>query len=237
MMYSDTVIIIPARLDSVRLPQKVLAQIGAKKLIEWVVHSAKSATIADVVLAYSDQKILDDTNLDITCIKTDPTLPNGTVRVYEAFRQLKKKYKYVINLQGDLPFCDPSILKSVADALHEDESHDIVTPVCEIELKDEVHNPNIVKVAMSANGRGIYFSRSPIPHGSETFYKHIGIYGFKAEVLERFIGLPESPLERAEKLEQLRALEVGINISCVHVNSFPQSVDIAEDLEKVRKLA
>lgn len=235
-MYSDTVIIIPARLNSTRLPEKVLAPIGDKKLIEWVVHSATSAKIADVVLAYSDQRIVDETNLNIQTIKTDPELPNGTMRVYDAFCKLEKKYKYIINLQGDLPFCEPSILSSVADALHNNSS-EIVTPVCKINAKEEVENPNVVKVAISNQDEALYFSRSPIPHGADVFYKHVGVYGFKADALKRFVALPQSPLEITESLEQLRALEAGMNISCVYTNAFPQSVDILEDLEKVRKLA
>lgn len=229
-------IIVPARLDSVRLPRKVLAQIGEKKLIEWVLGQALAANCADVFLAYSDEEIVEQSFLEgVRTIKTDPTLANGTMRVHAASLELPASYEYIINLQGDMPFIEPEILQQTATALINSNNSDIITPVCVITDQADITPPSIVKVAMTQTQRALYFSRSPIPYGAEVYYKHIGVYGFRRDILNLFMALPPSTLERSENLEQLRAIEHGLGIQCVIVDSFPLSVDVPDDLKKARE--
>lgn len=237
-MHNNLAIIIPARLNSSRFNRKVLANLGDKKLIEWVMQNALDANIGHVVLAYAEEEILEQINIKPHfAIKTNPSLANGTLRIYDAYKQLStkhgKQYKYVINLQGDLPICDPHILVDIANSLttlEKKEIFDIVTPVCEIRQKSEINNPNVVKVALSGIMDAVYFSRAAVPYGANKFYKHIGIYGFSAHSLQKFINLPPSKLENYEKLEQLRALENGMKIRCIEALSCPISVDTKEDL-------
>lgn len=228
-------IIIPARLASTRLPQKVLKPINGKPLIYWTIKSALDARIGDVVLAGCSQEVCDAVDLDVEKIITNPDLPNGTMRVYEASKNLSKKYDYIINMQGDLPFVEPEIFHKLVEAikLYPDS---IITPIYKITSVEQFNTPSIVKVALGENNRGMYFSRSYIPYGAKECYKHIGIYLYPTNILEQYMSLPVTAIEGEENLEQLRALYYGIPIFCPEVNSFPLSVDTKEDLEEVIKL-
>lgn len=260
LMNRNLAVIIPARLGSTRFPGKILADLGGKKVIEWVIQNAKNADVGDVILAYAEDEILNNISIkpDLA-VKTEPNLANGTLRIYDAYSKLNsglhhsnnsKKYKYIINLQGDLPIFDVKILQNLADALRGGQGaasagspgsiadkYDIITPICKIDSKEEVNNPNVVKVACGSGMNAIYFSRSPVPYDSDQYYKHIGIYGFYADSLKRFISLPQSKLEAYEKLEQLRALESGMKIRCIIADSYPISVDTKDDLELAKLCA
>lgn len=255
-MNNNLAVIIPARLGSTRFPNKVLADLGGKKILERVIQNAKDAGIGDVILAYAEDEILNSISIkpDLA-IKTDPGIANGTLRIYDAYSKLEnynnhKKYKYIINLQGDLPILDIKILQNLANTLQgkveegvkESNNtfsfgkYDIITAVCKIDSEEDVNNPNIVKVAFGNEMNAIYFSRSPIPYGANQYYKHIGIYAFSVDSLRRFVLAPESKLEGYEKLEQLRALEIGMSIGCIISNSYPISIDTYNDLENAKKI-
>lgn len=238
-----TITIIPARLDSVRLPQKPLADIHGEPMIAHVWRQAQKAAIGPVVVACCGEEIkrvIEERGG--TAIITDPALPSGTDRVYAALTSLdpEGRYDHVINLQGDLPLVNPEHLKLMHQYMTQS-SYEMMTLAAPIHDKSELTNANVVKIAMKkvALGEKIrahYFSRAHIPSEAETCYHHIGIYGFRRDVLRRFVSLPPSYLEVSERLEQLRALEDGILIDVVTVDSPPQSVDTRGDLEKVRTI-
>lgn len=236
-----TVTIIPARMASVRLPQKPLADIMGEPMILRVFKQAQKAGIGPVVVACCSEEI--KTLIEShggTAVLTDPDLPSGTDRVYAALQTIdpQGKYKHVINLQGDLPLVNPDHLK-VMHGFMESDDYAIITLAAPIHDMSELTNTNVVKIAMEKvdegqKTRAYFFSRSKIPSEAPTFYHHIGIYGFRRDALERFVNLDPSYLEKSERLEQLRALEDGMTIEVVTVDLPPQSVDTMEDLEKVR---
>jgi len=236
------IIVIPSRLESTRLPRKPLADIGGKPMIlrAWecavasgvgkVLVACDSTEIADVILKAGGEVVL-----------TDPLLPSGSDRVKAAldFYDPQGKYNVVVNLQGDMPFVDKAIIVE-ALALLEHRKVDISTLAYKITNAEDVDKPSVVKVAVcggGVSGRALYFSRSPVPHGAENYYCHIGIYGYRREALKEFVSLPPSYLENCEKLEQLRALENGMRIEVKVVPQAPISVDTAEDLECARRMA
>lgn len=233
-MYKNTVVIIPSRLGSQRLSEKPLKQIGNKKMIEHVIDRAKESGIEAIYVATDSEKIAEVVRATgVHVIMTDPSLPSGTDRVHDAFTRIegREKINYVINLQGDMPFVDPKILSSVVEKL-EGGQFDIVTPVVKAPASVAQSNSN-VKVVKDLSDKALYFSRSLIPHGQEGDYLcHIGIYGFEKNTLAKFVSLPPSELEKTEKLEQLRAMENGIEIGLCYADKYPISVDTQEDLDK-----
>ena len=241
---NDTAIILPARLASVRLPRKVLAKIGDKTMLQWTASKAARVLNSDMYIACdSDELAHHIKSWGYSCIITDPTLPSGTDRVYEALRNLheeqNKKYKYVVNVQCDMPFVKPETISTVISALKSTDT-DIMTPIAPLNNKEEFNNPNIVKAIVSLNqSKALYFTRSPAPHdglSAGIAYKHIGIYAFRAESLEKFVMLPQSQLEIAERLEQLRALENGMSIGVKIVEDYALSVDNEDDLINARNV-
>lgn len=235
-------IIIPARLASTRLPNKPLAIINNKTMIERVCQRAHMSKISDIYVACDSMdicKIVEDKGYN--AVLTDPNLPSGTDRIYQAYQKINKKYNYIINLQGDLPNIDPKIIDIASDCSINNDC-DITTLAYKITDKKEIIDNNIVKIAIAFNneseGRALYFSRSPIPYSSklDCYYHHIGIYVYRAQSLEKFIKLKPSPLENIESLEQLRALENNMSIYVKIINSRPVSVDTKQDLELVTKI-
>jgi len=253
------VVVIPARMASTRLPGKPLAMIGDAPMIVQVMRRARDAGFgADeqsrVVVACDDQAIADAvTAHGGEAIMSRPDHPSGSDRVEEALERIdpQGKFEYVINLQGDLPEIDARILPMLVTALEHDGA-DIATPVAPARA-DEVPLPQVVKAAISfadgktgpgAVGKVLYFSRHPIPYGGKSvdtdrgtetpIWHHVGIYAWRRAALRRFVSLPPSPLEMAEKLEQLRALENGMRISALVVDSAPGGIDTPEDLEQAR---
>lgn len=237
----NALIIIPARLASTRLPNKPLAEIAGKPMILHVLERAIQAGIGPVVVAAADEEIAEVVlRSGGKVVMTDPNLPSGSDRVYAALQQLSKEYDHdiIINLQGDLPLVDPKDICRVLQPL-ENPSIDIATLIAPICSDFEKTASSVVKVACAFSGNGklgraLYFSRATIPWGEGSLWHHVGIYAYRKASLERFIGLPESPLEKREKLEQLRALEADMKIGCAVIEQAPFGVDTPEDLERAR---
>lgn len=236
-MYKDVAIIIPARLASTRLPGKMLLPIGDCTLIEHTYKRALEADVGTIYVATDSEKIAEViSGLGGLYIMTSENCAKGSDRVYEALQAIphKEDIKYVINIQGDMPFLDPEIIKQVIDKLKNSDL-DIVTPLAKVG-RDIASSPSNVKAVVDSRDRALYFSRQMIPHDAEEYWYHVGIYGFRIEALEKFVRLPESYLEKIESLEQLRAIEDGISIGVCYTQSIPVSVDTAEDLEKARDI-
>lgn len=239
-MKAETIILIPARLASTRLPNKPLADIGGEPMIVQVLRRAQEAKIGNVVVACAEKEIADAVeNAGGKAVLTDPAHPSGTDRIFEALTKIdpKKKYQHIVNVQGDLPTLDPHLIVEAVSLLQK--GVDIGTLVAEITKEEEKTNPNVVKAVLAlppekTQGRALYFTRSTAPFGEGPFYHHIGVYAYTRQALEKFISLPTSPLEYREKLEQLRALENGMRIDVAVVNTIPLGVDTPEDLAKAR---
>lgn len=238
-MSKNFLTIIPVRLASTRLPNKPLADICGKTMIHRVYEQAKKANLGEVVIACDGEEIACEAKkIGAKFVITNPDLPSGTDRIYEAFQKIGGDFSVIVNLQGDLPNIDPNVIRAVAEtALNND--CDIATVASKIKNPDEIKNPNVVKIAMASSGRALYFSRASIPHSKKDFddyFHHIGIYAYKKSALEKFVKLPQSNLEKRESLEQLRALENDMKIFVSVVDAHPLSVDTKEDLEIVTKL-
>lgn len=232
------IILIPARLASTRLPNKPLADIGGLPMIVQVLKRALEAKAGEVVVACDSQQIADViTQAGGKAVLTDPDLPSGSDRIHAALQSIDPaaEYDVVVNVQGDMPTLDPSLINAAVKLL--DNPHvDIATLAAVIQDDTEKTDPAVVKVARAENGRALYFSRATIPHGAGTLYHHIGLYAYRRAALEAFVALPPSALEQREKLEQLRALEAGMRIDVAIVDTVPLGVDTPEGLEKARKL-
>jgi 3-deoxy-manno-octulosonate cytidylyltransferase (CMP-KDO synthetase) len=235
-MHSDVAIIIPSRIGSTRLPKKALARIGEKSLIEHVISRLALVAVDNLYVATDSEEIAKLVeSAGATAIMTDEDCPSGSDRVFQAFQKIpdRDKINYIINVQGDMPFIDASVVDRIIDGLKKGDG-EIVTPVVKVG-RDVADNSSNVKVVACNQGRAMYFSRSLVPHGATEFLYHVGIYGFKRDALEKFVNLPQSKYEQIEKLEQLRALEQGIKIGICFSNDIPISVDTPEDLDKARK--
>ena len=237
----NPIVVIPSRMASTRLPGKPLALIGGKPMIVQVLERAREADIGPVAVACAEPEIAEAVRLaGGIAVLTDPSLPRGSDRVQAALAQLDPMglHDVVVNLQGDLPTIPPVQIRAVLTPLS-DLAIDIATLVAPIETPDEAALPSVVKAACAFDqGRAVspalYFSRAAIPAGEGPLWHHIGIYAFRRAALARFVSLPESPLERRESLEQLRALEAGMRIACARVEHAPFGVDTAADLERAR---
>ncbi|HCM83381.1 MAG TPA: 3-deoxy-manno-octulosonate cytidylyltransferase [Alphaproteobacteria bacterium] len=238
------IIIIPARLAAQRLPNKPLADIHGRSMIEWVWQRAVDAKIARVVVAAGDPEIVAVIEAaGGEAVLTPPGLPSGTDRVAYALAEIDpdEHHDIIVNLQGDLPNIESKTLVAVIDALHQVMDADITTPAAIITREEELHTNSVVKIAAEiapgeTTGRAVYFSRNLIPSGDGPHYHHIGVYAFRRHALERFMKLPPSGLALRENLEQLRALADGMHIEMVLVDQIPQPVDTAEDLARVKEL-
>jgi 3-deoxy-manno-octulosonate cytidylyltransferase (CMP-KDO synthetase) len=234
--------IIPARYASTRFPGKPLADIKGKSMIQRVYEQVgKASRITGVVVATDNLLIYDHVKaFGGNVVMTSEKHPSGTDRCYEALALQKEKFDYVINIQGDEPFIEPEQIDLLAGALNGDT--EIATLAKRITDADSLFNPNVVKVVFSKEGRALYFSRSPIPHQRNKpesdwpahgiFYKHIGMYAYRSDILERITQLPVSPLEAAESLEQLRWLENGYSITVMETHRESLGIDVPEDISK-----
>lgn len=236
--------IIPVRLASTRLPNKPLADICGKTMIERVYQQALAANLGDVLIACDGEEIAAEVKkFGGKFVITDPNLPSGTDRIYAAYKKFHgEEFEVIVNLQGDLPNIDPKVIAAAAKAALEHDC-DIATVASKIKNEAEISNPNVVKIAIAFKeenlGKALYFSRCAIPfskNNSADFYHHIGIYAYKKSALEKFVNLAPSALEQRESLEQLRALENDMKIFVKIVEAHPLSVDTKEDLEIVTKL-
>ena len=238
---SDTIILIPARLAATRLPNKPLADLHGEPMIVHVWRRAMEARLGRVVVAAGDREIVEAIEaVGGEAVLTPADLASGTDRIYAALQLIDPEgsHQMIVNVQGDLPTLDPRLIRQACDALGE---ADMSTLVAEISEPSECDNPNVVKVVLAAPGsspyrRALYFSRANVPTGSAPRYHHIGLYVYSRAALDRFVALSPSPLEKSEKLEQLRALEDGFVIHAAIVDTVPLGVDAAEDLEKAREM-
>ncbi|MDB6123920.1 MAG: 3-deoxy-manno-octulosonate cytidylyltransferase [Pedosphaera sp.] len=237
--------IIPARYASTRFPAKPLALIAGKPLIQHVVEQCQKAkSLSEVIVATDDTRIWEVAQNFCRVEMTSPEHPSGTDRLAEVIQCCPGDA--AVNIQGDEPLIDPSVIDRVAAALDGSEMSTAATPIKEL---SEYDNPNVVKVVVNAAGRALYFSRRTIPYVRDAasrsvaeqlaafpFLKHIGIYGYRRETLLQLVKFPVAPLEQAEKLEQLRALENGIPIAVVKVDYDSIGVDMPEDVARVEKI-
>jgi 3-deoxy-manno-octulosonate cytidylyltransferase (CMP-KDO synthetase) len=234
-MNKKILVAIPARLASTRLPNKPLAEILGKSMIQRVYEQALKADLGEVVIACDGEEIANEAKkIGAKFVITDPKLPSGTDRIYAAWKALGGEFEVIVNLQGDLPNIDPKVISAAAKAAL-DKDCDIATVASKIKNPDEITNPNVVKIARAESGRALYFSRAAIPYNEGDYFHHIGIYAYKKSALEKFVNLTQSSLEKRESLEQLRALENDMKIFVEIVDAHPLSVDTKEDLEVVTK--
>lgn len=233
-----TLVVIPARFASTRLPGKMLADIGGKPLIVRTYESVAAANVGDVIVACDSPLIYEAiTRSGGTACLTDPNLPSGTDRVYAALRECNQDYEYIINVQGDLPFIATEFIQAVNEMIRS-RKYDICT-LATLITNDFYKLPSTVKPVIAFTepnkGRALYFSRAEVPYGGP-YYHHVGIYGFRSETLQRFVQLPQSKLEKAESLEQLRALENGMSVGITVIDAeTPISIDTSEDLRRARQ--
>lgn len=237
---NKAVILIPSRLGSTRLPNKPLADIQGKPMIVRVADQAKKTDISNVYVACAEPEIEKELEkYGYNSILTDPNHPSGTDRINEALSKIKGDFEYIINLQGDLPTIDPKIVSQLLELLANSD-YDITTAVAKIKIEEERANPNVVKAIVSwkneNSGNALYFTRATAPYNANDLYHHIGIYAYKLAALKKFVSLPPSALEQTEKLEQLRALENGMKIGVLKVNTIPLGVDTKEDLQKANDM-
>jgi 3-deoxy-manno-octulosonate cytidylyltransferase (CMP-KDO synthetase) len=239
----NPIILIPARMAATRLPGKPLADIAGLPMIVRVLNQARKAGNWPVAVAAGDPEIVDAVRAaGGLAVLTDPELPSGSDRILAALAELDPdgKHDVIINLQGDMPFVDPAVIGACA-ALLADAACDIATVVAPEASPEDRTNQDVVKavLAMDADnkaGKALYFTRSTL-YGDQPVWRHIGIYGYRREALIRFHAAPPSPLEKREKLEQLRALELGMTIRAAVADTAPISVDTPADLEDARKEA
>ncbi len=242
-MPSRPIVLIPARMASTRLPGKPLADIQGAPMIVQVWRRAMEAGVGPVAVACAEPEIARAVEkAGGQAVLTDPELPSGSDRVHAALGVLDpdRRFDQVINLQGDLPTLDPACVRAVAAAL-DATGCDIATLAAEITSEPERDDPNVVKAvaawqADGQMGRALYFSRARVPAGAGPHFHHIGIYAYARPALDRFVSLPPSPLERRERLEQLRALEAGMTIALARVDTVPLGVDTPADLARARLL-
>jgi 3-deoxy-manno-octulosonate cytidylyltransferase (CMP-KDO synthetase) len=235
------IVIIPARLASTRLPGKPLADIHGKPMIIRMLELGRAADIGPVAVACGDPEIADAVRqAGGQAVLTDPTLPSGSDRVHAALSTLDPdgRHDVVVNLQGDFPTLDPVLLRLVIGPLR-DPAVDIGTLVVPIASEDEANTASFVKAACAfdegqTEAPALYFSRQPIPWGDGPRWHHVGIYAYQRAALERYVALLPSPLERREKLEQLRALEAGMRIVATRIEHGPFGVDTPADLARAR---
>ena len=234
--------LIPSRLGSTRLPNKPLADIAGLPMVVQVLKRAQEAGMTDIYVAAAEPQIISAVEQNGgKAILTDPNLPSGTDRIYQALQKIpnNQDVDIIVNLQGDLPTIEPYVIESAINLIKTGD-YDITTAVVKITEPSEKTNPNVVKAIVSwkneTSGQALYFTRTTAPHGDGDLYHHIGIYVYKRKALEQFVKLSPSPLELREKLEQLRALENGMKIGVVKTETMPLGVDTAEDLEKARKI-
>lgn len=236
-----TAIIIPARYGSSRLEGKPLIEVNGKPIIQWVYEKAKQAKLADmVIVATDDERIFNAVKafggeVEMTSVNHKC----GSDRIREVAER-HPEISYIVNLQGDEPLIRPESIDAVARNVQDDDNADISTLIRVLKDEEEINNPNLVKCVVDTNGYALYFSRSKIPYernaGIATFYGHLGIYGYKREALLKMTSLPQTPLEKTESLEQLRALENGMKIKTSVVDFVPVGIDTLEDLEKFKKI-
>src|SRR5260221_13245407 len=240
----NPIVLIPARMAASRLPGKPLADIGGVAMIVRVLRQALAAGLGPVVVAAGDSEIVDAvTAAGGRAVQTAPALASGSDRILAALATIDPEgaHDVVVNLQGDMPFVTAEALHACAALLAATPVCDIATLVAPETSPADRANPDVVKAVLAiapgeTSGRALYFTRSTL-HGEGQVWRHIGLYGYRREALLRFHAAPPSPLERRERLEQLRAMELGLAIWAAVVDAAPISVDTPADLEAARAWA
>lgn len=240
--------IIPARYASSRFPGKPLIDIGGKSMIQRVYEqAAKTGILKKIIVATDDERIQKHVEeFGGNVIMTSASHKSGTDRCFEVLQQQKENWDVIINIQGDEPFIDPKQIKLLCDCFVSGKNTQVATLIKKISFDGDLNNENVVKVVVKKDGEAIYFSRAPLPYyrslpesswlTNHTYFKHIGIYGYDATTLKQISGLPQSALEIAESLEQLRWIENGIAIQTAVTDEESHAVDTPDDLEKILKL-
>lgn len=239
----NPLILIPARMAATRLPGKPLADIGGRPMIVRAYEQAAASGLPVAVAAGDPEIVAAVEAAGGRAVLTDPALPSGSDRIRAALEAVDPdgRHDAVINLQGDMPFADPGLARACADLLAAEPACDIATLVAaEADVADRA-NPDVVKAVLALadgarHGRALYFTRSTL-YGDGPVWRHIGLYGYRRTALMRFCAAPPSPLEKREKLEQLRALEMGLQIWAAVIDEAPLSVDSPADLEAARQHA
>ena len=248
------VIAVPARLESSRLPNKVLAEIGGQTMLTRVLKQCLKSTLVDDIFLCTDNEFIENKALEenVKVLRTSKNCKSGSERIASVLDQLTiedipLKDTLIINVQGDQPFLDPNIITKLSEIfINSQERPEVITPIYPMS-KNNIHNPNVVKTLIDINDQVLYFSRSAIPHirglaedkwgDIYSYWGHVGIYGFRGDVLSKWKSLPESKLENVEKLEQLRLIEAGIKIQTFKVKEESLSVDTIEQLNFARNIA
>lgn len=239
--------IIPARYASTRFPGKPLINIQGKTMIQRVYEQASKSSLLDkVVIATDDARIAEHVvSFGGEVVMTKEEHTSGTDRCWDALQQIGSNYQYVINIQGDEPFIDPSQIDTLAGVL-KDAGTELATLIIPVDNYEVLFDMGEVKVVLNDNMEGMYFSRMVIPyiktvpqedwHKHHKYYRHVGMYAYRTDVLEKICKLSVSSLEKAESLEQLRWLEAGFKIKCAITNFDSHCIDTPEDVEKVLRL-
>ena len=240
--FDNTIVLIPARMASTRLPGKPLADIAGLPMIVQVAKRAQEAGIGRVTVAVDHEDILAAVrDAGFEAVMTMVTHQSGSDRIHEALGHADPagRAEFVVNVQGDLPTIEPETIRASLRPL-ENAATDIATLTVEITHEEEKTNPNVVKIVGSplsdSRLRALYFTRATAPYGKGPLYHHIGLYAYRRAALERFVTLKPSTLEKRESLEQLRALEAGMRIDAEIVDSVPLGVDTPADLERARAI-
>ncbi|MGI4736013.1 MAG: 3-deoxy-manno-octulosonate cytidylyltransferase [Janthinobacterium lividum] len=240
--------IIPARYASTRLPGKPLVDLGGQSMIQRVVRQAQQAGLARVVVATDDERILTHVHgFGGEAVLTRPDHPSGTDRVWEAFEQLgpPADVSCIVNIQGDEPFVHPEQIRALVALFDQPTPPDIATLIKPVITDEELFSPHLPKVVTDRHGRALYFSRHPLPYQRQqpaaewlrhhAYYRHLGLYAYRPDVLRQLTQLPPSPLEVAESLEQLRWLENGFVIQTAVTELDAFGIDTPEDVHRARQ--
>lgn len=235
-----TAIIIPARLASTRLKNKLLLEVKNKPIIQWVYESAKQSKLASsVIIATDSGEIFDKAkSFNAEVEMTSSEHKSGSDRIAEVVKR-HPEFEYILNMQGDEPQITPSVIDKALYTI-QNEDCDIATLVREIKDKEQIESPNCVKCVFDKNNNALYFSRYPIPYkrneGFEHYYAHIGMYAYKKEALLKMTNLEQADIEKTESLEQLRALYNGMKIKIVLTDLNPTGIDTIEDFNKFKSI-
>lgn len=245
-----TTVAIPARLASTRLPGKVLLELGGKSIVQHVWERARQARgVGEVVILTDTEEVRQAAeSWGARVLMTAPECPSGTARIVSRLNDLEGDL--IVNVQGDEPFIKPTIIETLIESYQATKA-EMITAVFKIDSDERLRDPNLVKCVRAYDGRALYFSRSPVPYlrdlnrtentqptwtAQADYWGHVGIYAYSRSLLERYPTLNDSPLERAESLEQLRILENGYRIQTVITEDEPIAIDTPEDLARARNL-
>jgi 3-deoxy-manno-octulosonate cytidylyltransferase (CMP-KDO synthetase) len=242
----NPIILIPSRLASTRLPEKPLADIHGTPMIVHVWRRAVEAGVGPVIVACAESRIAEAVEAaGGRAVLTDPAHPSGSDRIHEALTRLdpERRHDVIVNVQGDLPTIEPALLRAALTPFA-DPGVDIATLACVIRAEEDRHDPNVPKVVAAFRPdappgtivRALYFSRNTVPAGPGEHYFHIGLYAYRRAALDRYVALPPGVLEQRERLEQLRALEAGMRIDVVLVDTVPLGVDTPAHLALAREM-